>query len=453
MTRNIDMTQGPIMRRVVLFALPICLGNVLQQLYNTIDLLVIGNFASTQSLAAVGTSGQPVELFLCIFMGLGTGVSILTAQYTGSGDIKKMRNTVATAISFLYMCAIPLSILGFFIGPLILKLMNVPDDVWDYCVSYLNIIFMATLGNMGYNMNAGILRGLGDSKSSLIFLFISCMVNIVLDLVFVAVLQMDVAGAALATGIAMFCSWLCSIFYIKKRYPELEFSLLPRRVDKATLGRIVKIGLPLGLNNSIYSIGHILMQTLINAQGAVFIAACSVGGRLTGIASVAINSFSSAATTFAGQNIGAGNYTRLRKGARCIPFYSGVFTAAAGLLLTLCCQPLLRLFTQNPEVLEMAVQYIIINMPFSWVFAVFSAMLSFANGIGEVRYPTIVNIMMLWVVRIPVAYLIAGCVGGISIVASFPISYTCGMLGMMAFFLTKKWRTIRSQEDASPSTT
>lgn len=365
MTRNIDMTQGPIMRRVVLFALPICLGNVLQQLYNTIDLLVIGNFASTQSLAAVGTSGQPVELFLCIFMGLGTGVSILTAQYTGSGDIKKMRNTVATAISFLYMCAIPLSILGFFIGPLILKLMNVPDDVWDYCVSYLNIIFMATLGNMGYNMNAGILRGLGDSKSSLIFLFISCMVNIVLDLVFVAVLQMDVAGAALATGIAMFCSWLCSIFYIKKRYPELEFSLLPRKVDKATLGRIVKIGLPLGLNNSIYSIGHILMQTLINAQGAVFIAACSVGGRLTGIASVAINSFSSAATTFAGQNIGAGKYKRLRKGARCIPFYSGVFTAAAGLLLTLCCQPLLRLFTQNPEVLEMAVQYIIINMPFS----------------------------------------------------------------------------------------
>ena len=224
MARNMDMTRGPIMKLIVLFALPICAGNILQQLYNTVDTLVIGNFCGTQSLAAVGTSGQPVELLLCIFMGMGTGVSILVAQFTGSGNLAMTQKAVTTSISFLYICGIPLSVLGVLLSPLILGLMAVPEDVWDYCMSYLNIIFLGTLGNMGYNMNAGILRGLGNSRASLLFLLISCIVNMVLDLLFVAGFHMDVAGAALATSIAMFCSWFFSIFYIKKMYPELEFT-------------------------------------------------------------------------------------------------------------------------------------------------------------------------------------------------------------------------------------
>ena len=216
-SKKIDMTQGPIMKLVVLFALPICLGNVLQQLYSTVDTLVIGNFCGTQSLAAVGTSAMPVEMLLCIFLGFGIGVSILASNYTGSGSMDQLRKTVSTAVSFLYICAVPISILGLFIGPVILKIMQTPADTWDYCISYLQIIFLGTLGNMGYNMNAGILRGIGDSRSSLLFLVISCLVNIVLDLVFVAGLHMDVAGAALATTIAMFCSWIFSIIYMKKK--------------------------------------------------------------------------------------------------------------------------------------------------------------------------------------------------------------------------------------------
>ncbi len=439
------------MRPVVLFALPICIGNILQQLYNTVDTLVIGNFCGTQSLAAVGTSGQPVELLLCIFMGLGTGVSILVAQYTGSGDTESMKKTVATSVSFLYMCAVPLTVLGLFISPLVLKFMDVPPDVWDYCISYLNIIFLGTLGNLGYNMNAGILRGVGDSRASLLFLFISCVVNVVLDLVFVAVFRMDVAGAALATAAAMFCSWFFSIAYIKKRYPALEITVLPRALDKKTLRRVLMIGLPLGLNNSIYSIGHILLQTLINAQGAVFIAACAVGGRLTGMANVAISSFSSSATTFAGQNIGAGQFDRLRRGARMIPFYSGLLTAAAGVLMTVFCRPLLGFFTQDDWVLQMAERYVVTVMPFTWTFAVFSSMLNFVNGIGEVRYPTAVNIMMLWLVRIPSAYLIAHVIGGTYIMACYPISFTCGMLGMMTFFATKRWKRLRQGEEKKVS--
>lgn len=452
-TQKIDMTKGPIMKLVLLFALPICIGNVLQQLYTTVDTLVIGNFCSPVSLAAVGTSGQPVEVFLCIFVGIGTGVSILVSQHTGSGDMASMKRLVATAGSFLYLCAVPLTIAGFLCGPLILKFMQTPEDTWNLSVSYLRIIFLGTLGNMGYNMNAGILRGLGDSRSSLLFLLLSCVVNIALDILFVAVLGMDVAGAALATILAMYCSWVFSMLYIRRKYPDLEFRILPGCMDRDMLHSIICVGLPLGLNNSIYSIGHVLMQSLVNAQGSTFMAACSVATKVTGIANIAINSFSSAATTFAGQNLGGKDYMRLKKGGGIIPFYSGLLTCTMGLLVTFFCRPILGLFTKDSAVLDLAALYIRVVLPFSWVYAVFNGIICFINGMGEVKYPTVINILMLWVVRIPSAYLIGRFIDGKYIMACFPISFTFGMICMLAYFLTKKWKNIRILAAAQTSGT
>lgn len=444
-SKKIDMTQGSIMRQVLIFALPICAGNVLQQLYGTVDTLVIGNFCGSVSLAAVGTSSQPVEMLLCIFLGLGTGVSILVSQFSGSGDGKSQREIVATAISFLYICAIPLAVIGQFAGPLVLKIMQVPPDTWDLANSYIRIIFIGTLGNMGYNMNAGILRGVGDSRASLLFLLVSCAVNIALDLLFVAGLGMDVAGAALATMLAMYCSWLFSVAYIRRQYPELGFTLLPKRLNKAMLAAIVKIGLPLGLNGSIYSVGHILMQSLINMQGSVFIAACAVSSKVTGIANVAINSLSSAATTLSGQNLGAKNYVYLKKGGLQIPLFSGLITCIAGLLVTFFSRPLLSLFTKDPAVLDFAVRYIRIVLPFTWTFAVFNGIISFVNGMGEVRFPTIVNLLMLWAVRIPVGYLITYFIDGGYVMACLPISFAFGMLCMLSYFFSGQWKKIKEQ--------
>ena len=444
-SKKIDMTQGPIMRLVFLFAFPICIGNILQQLYNTVDTLVIGNFCGSTSLAAVGTSAQPVEMLLCIFLGLGSGVSIIVSQYAGCQNTNGIRKVVATATTFLYICAIPLSILGIFIGPAILKFMQVPVDAWDYSVAYLRIVFLGTLGNMGYNLNAGILRGLGDSRSSLMFLFISCIVNVVLDLLFVVVFHMDVTGAALATTIAMFCSWFFSIRYITRKYPELEFTLLPKHLDSDILKTIIKIGLPLGLNNSIYSVGHILAQALVNAQGSAFMAACSVATKLTGISNVAITSLSSAATTFSGQNLGAKNYSRLVKGSLKIPLFSGALTCVAGLLFTYFCEPILGLFTNDPEVLALSVRYIRIVLPFTWLYAVFNGIICFVNGLGEVRYPTIINILMLWAVRIPVAYLITIFIDGTYLMATYPISFAFGMICMLAYYVfSSRWKEIKT---------
>ena len=431
------------MKLVILFALPICAGNILQQLYNTVDTLVIGNFCNSESLAAVGTSAQPVELLLCVFLGIGTGVSIIVSQCTGRKDMETLRDVSATATSFLYICAIPLTVIGLLAGPLILKIMQVPEDAFGYSVTYLSIIFLGILGNMGYNLNAGILRGMGDSHASLIFLAVSCVINIVLDVLFVAVFRMNVCGAAIATIIAMYISWICSIVYIKKKYPELKFTFLPRKFEKSILKEIIAVGLPLGLNNSLYSVGHIVMQSVINAQGSAFMAACSVATKLTGMANVAITSFSSAATTFAGQNLGAKDYVRLKKGALRIPLFSGLITLTAGLIITYFSRPILGMFTDDTKVLFYAVRYIKIVLPFTWVYAVFNGIISFVNGIGEVRYPTVVNILMLWAVRIPVGYAIAYFFDGTYVMACFPISFAFGMTAMLCYFLSKRWHEIK----------
>ena len=342
------------------------------------------------------------------------------------------------------MCAIPISVLGLFIGPLILKFMQVPEETFTYATYYIDIIFLSTLGNMGYNMNAGILRGLGDSTASLLFLFISCFVNIILDLVFVAGFRMDVPGAALATAIAMFVSWFFSIAYIKKKYPELEFTILPHHVDFGILKEVISVGLPLGLNNSLYSIGHIIIQSLINAQGSTFIAACTVGGKINGLANVAITSFSSAATTYAGQNLGAKNYKRLKNGGLRIPLFSGIVTAIAGITMTCFCRPVLALFTNDEAVLRLAVQYVRVVLPFTWCYAIFNGIICFVNGLGEVRFPTIVNILMFWAVRIPCGFIIANYFDGTYIMASFPISFVFGMLAMLSYYLfSKRWKEIK----------
>ena len=241
---QVDMTTGSLIKNVLWFVLPICLGNILQQLYGIVDTLVIGKFCGANSLAAVGTSTKPVEILLCVFLGIGTGISILVSQYTGSGDEKRMKELVQTSITFLYVSAIPLTVLGPFLGIVILKFMKVPEDVYGAAASYINLVLLGTIGNMGYNMNAGILRGFGDSMSSLLFLFVACGINILLDLILVGKLEMDVEGAAIATSVSMLTAWFFSILYIRKKYRKLEFPFFPHSINKEMLKRMLAVGLP-----------------------------------------------------------------------------------------------------------------------------------------------------------------------------------------------------------------
>lgn len=446
---KIDMTSGSIMKLVIIFALPIIASNVLQQLYTIMDTLIIGNFCGATSIAAIGTSSQPIEVFMCVFMGIGGGVSILVSMYTGSRDDVALGKIVKTSISFTYMAAIPLSILGIVLTPLILRFMNVPEDTWDLAVIYIRIVFLGLLGTMGYNMNAGILRGLGDSSSTLLFLVISSITNIILDISFVAGFHMDVAGAAIATIISMYLSWLASVLYIIKKYPQIGFTFLPRKVDKKSLADILRIGLPLGFNNSIYTVGHILMQSLINTQGSSFMAGASVAGKIMGVSSVAISSFSQAMSTFAGQNYGAKEYARLRRGGKLVPMYSALITITLGVFMYLFATPLIRFFTDDPEAIKYALLCVHIQVPFQWCFCVLNTILNLANGIGAVKYSTVVNLLMLWAVRIPSAYLISIFIDGHYVTGGVSISFVFGMIASLFFYRSSSWKNIKELEKAA----
>lgn len=442
-SKKIDMTTGPIMKNVLLFAFPIVIGNILQQLYTTVDTLVIGNFCGYESLAAVGTSSQPVEVLLCIFLGIGTGVSILISQYIGADDKEKVRDIAQTAIFFVYVCGAAIGVLGFLVTPWILKAMGVPQEAFHAATMYTRIIFCGTLGNLGYNMNAGILRGIGDSSASLWFLVVSCAANIVLDVFFVAVMGMDAGGAALSTIIAMYISWGVSIWYIKNRFREIGFSVLPKDFSKEELKNMLMLGVPIGLNNSLFSFGHMVMQTMINAQGTTFMAGASVAGRITGCTNIAITAVSSAATTFSGQNYGAKNIARLKQGYIRIPAVNGMITLALGLALISFRMPLLRFFTKDEMVLLYAGRYVVAMLLSQWAYAVFNSISCIVNGVGLIKCTTIVNLLMLWAVRIPGAYLISTYLNGTYIMVSVPISFFFGMFCMIAYYIfSKKWKAV-----------
>lgn len=447
-SKKIDMTTGPIMRNVFLFAIPIVIGNILQQLYTTVDTLVIGNFCDSTSLAAVGTSSQPVEVLLCVFLGIGTGVSILVSQYIGAAEDIKLNNVCSTSVFFVFICGIPIGVLGWFLAPLILELMQVPADTMGEATVYTRIVFAGTLGNIGYNMNAGILRGMGDSRASLWFLVVSCIANILLDLLFVAALGMGVGGAALSTTLAIYLSWAVSIAYIRKKFPEVEFSYLPKRFVGEEMKNIVAIGLPIGLNNSLYSFGHIVLQTMVNAQGSVFMAGNAVAGRITGLTNIAITALSSAATTFSGQNYGAKIYHRIKQGHLKIPVISGLVTLGFGLVFISVREPILRLFTKDDMILMYASRYVFVMLLSQWLYAIFNGIMCIVNGLGKVKYTTVVNVLMLWAVRVPTAYLITTVFDGTWVMLCYPISFAFGMFCMMAYYVfCPGWKNIMRLAD------
>lgn len=440
--KALDMTQGNITKLALQFALPLCIGNILQHLYSIVDTIVVGNFCGTTSLAAVGTSSQPVEILLFLFMGIGRGISILIAQSVGEQNLKKIQNLSTCAVTYVFAAAIPLSIIGYFCGPFILSLMQVPQDTLPLASNYLQIVFLGTIGQMGYNINAGLLSGMGDSFASLLFLILSCFINIVLDLFFVVVLHMDVTGAALATVIAMLFSWIFSIIYIKKKYKHLQFPILPKKVSKALFKEVLAKGIPLGLNNSLYSFGHTVMQSLINTQGSVFIAGCAVGGKLSTLSNLAITAFASAGLTFAGQNLGAKKYQRLKKGCVYIPFLCGCITISLALIVFTFKKPFLSIFTKDAAVLAMATRWVYIVLSFTWCYAIFNGIINIANGLGDIQFTMAINLIMLWVVRIPTAYLLKALNLGNYLMAAIPISFVCGLISMLFYYKSKHWKEI-----------
>ncbi|MEG1390412.1 MAG: MATE family efflux transporter [Angelakisella sp.] len=435
-----DMTVGSPLRLIVLFSLPLLAGNVLQQLYNMVDSMVVGQYVGTTALAAVGTGFPIFFMVSSLFMGIGMGSTVIISQYYGAGDMEHVRKTVDTIYTSMLVGCIPLTLFGLFISGPLLRMIQVPADTFELAHTYLLIIFLGIMSVFGYNVNAGILQGLGDSKTPLIFLSIACVINVILDLVFVINFGWGVVGVAVATIIAQTFSWVFGIFYINKKYPEIKIHPFSFRFDKRMFIQMFRMGIPIGIQQALFSVGVMAMQSLINRYGSAFIAGFNGANKLDTFVFMPITSFAAACTTFVGQNIGAGRLDRVQQGTRSAIKLSVVVSIISGGLLLFFGTPLMGLFNSSPEVIDAGMAYLTRIVPFYWMLAILFTLNSIMRGAGDTIIPMISSIVSLWLARVPAAYILDSLFGRDNMFYCYFFGWILGLVITCVAYFKGNWR-------------
>lgn len=402
-----DMTVGRPMDSLVRFSIPLLVGNLAQQLYNTVDSIVVGQYIGDTALAAVGTAGPILNLLLVLFMGIATGASILSAQYFGAHDRQHLSRVVGASILLTVSSSILMGFVGFFASPWLMSLVNPPADVLDGAVIYLQIIFIGILGSASYNILAGVLRGLGDSLMPLVSLLVASLLNIVLDIVFVRDLRMGVAGVAWATIIAQAISGTMCLVRLCRMRQVVDVNKETLRPDWPIIGRLCKLGVPAGITQAIFSLSAIVVQGLTNSMGTAVIATSVAVMRVDGFAMMPNFTFGTAATTFVGQNIGARRADRIHQGTKDLLMLA---LAVAGVLVAcilLFGHNLIRMFSSTADVIELG------QRGLRWLavgylcFAVSQVLQGVMRGAGETMIPMWISIICTVLLRLPLAYLLA----------------------------------------------
>ncbi len=436
----INMTEGPPWKLILRFALPMLLGNILQQLYNVVDSIVVGNFVGTTALAAVGTAFPVVFLMNSLFIGIGIGATIIISQYFGAGDQRSVKETIDTIYVTMFAVAIPLSVIGIFLSRPLLVLMNTPPDVLDQAVTYMQIVFLGTAATFGFNINSGILQGLGDSRSPLIYLSLATLINIVLDLVFVIFFHWDVAGVAWATILAQFFSFLYGVWHINHKQTYIRISCLDLHPKRQILLDSIRLGLPAGLQNMAFSLGTMVLQRLINSYQSTFMAGFNGASKIDAFAFLPLFTFSSAITTYVGQNIGAGRIDRVKKGIHSALILSGLICVVVCTLILIFASPLMRLFNSDPDVVAAGVGYLVRVVPFYLLLSTLFIINSSLRGAGESMIPLLATLISLWLARVPLAYLLADRFGRDELFYSFPLGWLVGLLIVVPYYLSGRWK-------------
>ena len=433
------MTEGNAFKIILAFAFPMLIGNVFQQLYNMVDSIVVGNYVGKIALAAVGTGFPIIFLMSALFIGIGIGATILISQFIGAGDIDNVRKTSQTIYTAMILSAIPISIIGIVFCQPILLLINTPPNVLPMAKQYMVVIFAGMIGSFGFNINAGILQGFGDSKSSLLFLAIATVINIVLDLLFVIVFNWGVRGVAIATIIAQACSWVFGMIYMKRKYEILNFQITKFYFDKEIFKKILKLGLPTGIQQALFSVGIMSMQSIVNGYGSDFMAGFNAANKIDTFAFMPIQSFANAVTTFTGQNIGAGRLDRVHKGTVAAITMSLIISALALVVIPL--GPfILKMFSSDPAVIDAGMIYLSNVMPLFLLLAIVFTLNAVIRGAGESVIPMIGSLTSIWLGRIPAAYYIAANIGKEYLFYSYGVGWVLWLLISGPYYLSGRWK-------------
>ena len=444
----VDMTAGNPGKQIVAFAIPMLIGNIAQQLYNTADSVIVGRYVGDNALAAVGSASPILNLLLVLFVGISVGAGIMVSQYFGAKQREDLSGTIGSCITLTAISSLFIMIIGPLVSGPLLSYLDTPESIIGWCESYLNIIFIGIVGMAYYNILGGVLRGLGDSVSALLYLLIATIVNIVLDILFVASFGMGVAGVALATAIAqalsaVLCFWkllrMSDIFDMKKKYLKLH-----RKYAITT----IRLGLPSGLTQAIFSMAMIIVQSLTNSFGEMFIAANVIVMRVDGFAMMPNFSFGTAMTTYAGQNVGAHELERVDEGAKQGTFIAMGVSAAITALILIFGKYLMGIFTDTSELVDMSMRIMRILAVGYVAMAVTQSLSGVMRGAGDTMTPMWISLITTVAIRVPVAYGIAYLTrseqypGGRceSIFFSLLFSWTLGAVVTFICYRWGKWK-------------
>ena len=436
-----DLTHGSILPKLLHFFFPVLLGMLFQQLYNTVDAVIVGNFVGPTALAAVGGSpARIIDLVIGFFTGLGSGATVIISQYYGSHDEEKLSEAEHTIILFCLIAGAALAALGLLLAGAAMRLLQTPADVFDEALAYLRIYFAGTAAVLLFNVGSGILRAVGDSRTPLIALGICASLNIILDLFFVAVLGWGVAGAAWATVLSLTLSAALILAHLHRAGELPPLRLRQLRIYPKALRRILYIGVPAGLQGSMYSISNIIIQASVNGLGTAVAAAWTVTGKFDGIYWVTSNSFGMALCTYVGQCYGAGDIERMKKGARLwLLFDLGVSAVVSALLLSLARWGF-RLFTQDADVIAYSIQMVWCFAPYYVVWTFIEIISNILRGVGDSVRPMLIVTVGVCVLRIAWIFLVVPhwhTVVGISM--SYPVTWALTALALTVYYFKGNW--------------
>ena len=402
-----DMTVGKPWKSILIFSVPMLIGNIAQQLYATVDSIVVGQYVGDNALAAVGSTTPLINMLFVLFIGISSGASIMVSQYFGAKKREELSHSIGNCIT---LTAIISLIAMFALQPLIypvLEMLNTPPAIIADTAAYMSISLWGIAGLAYYNILSGILRGMGDSVSALIYLLVATVINIVLDLLFVAQFNMGVAGVALATIIAQTISSVLCMWRLAHMQNIYDLKLAHLKMSKKHVMQIVKLGLPTGLTQAIFSSAMLVVQSLTNSFGELMIAANVIVMRVDGFAMMPNFSFGTAMTTYAGQNVGAGEYDRVTKGAKQGTFLAVACSAAITFVILLFGPYLMAIFTKTPELIERSV-YIMRILAVGYIaMAVTQSLSGVMRGAGDTVSPMWISLVTTVFVRVPVAYAIS----------------------------------------------
>lgn len=443
-----DMTVGKPWKSIAAFSIPMIIGNIAQQLYSTVDSIVVGHYVGDNALAAVGSAAPLLNMLLVLFVGISAGASIMVSQYFGAKQKEDLSNTIGTCITLTALVSLFLMIATpWFIKP-VLRMLNTPETILNDCAGYLTITMLGIAGLAYYNILSGILRGLGDSFSALVYLIIATLINIVLDILFVAAFGMGVKGVALATAIAQAISSILCVWKLAHLRDIFELKTKHLKMTKKHINRIVKLGLPSGLTQAIFSSAMIIVQSLTNSFGEMFIAANVIIMRVDGFAMMPNLSFGTAMTTYAGQNVGAGKYDRVIQGAKQGTFIAVGTATTITVIILLFGKYLMGIFTETTELVNMS-QYLMRILAAGYIaMAVTQSLAGVMRGAGDTMTPMWVSLCTTVLIRVPVAY-------GISYLTRTPelpfgrqeciqisllVSWVMGAVLTSIFYVRGKWK-------------